>query len=51
MLSGEIPFEIYDKTCKAFEAVNEGYDIESPPWDTISDSAKNLVRSMLTVKP
>lgn len=35
-----------------FDAILEGYiDFESSPWPSISDSAKDLVRRMLTQDP
>lgn len=35
-----------------FDAVLKGYiDFDSDPWPVISDSAKDLIRRMLTSKP
>jgi len=35
-----------------FDAVLKGYiDFESDPWPVISDSAKDLIRRMLSSKP
>lgn len=35
-----------------FDAVLKGYiDFESEPWPKISDSAKDLIRKMLTMDP
>ncbi|XP_076922948.1 calcium-dependent protein kinase 19-like [Bidens hawaiensis] len=51
LLSGVPPF--WAETEKGiFDAVLEGYiDFESDPWPSISPSAKNLVRRMLTQDP
>lgn len=44
---------IYAETERGiFDAILEGVvDFESQPWPSISDSAKNLVRKMLTQDP
>lgn len=51
LLSGVPPF--WAETEKGiFDAILEGYiDFESQPWPSISDSAKDLVRKMLTPDP
>ncbi|KAJ9169099.1 hypothetical protein P3X46_020566 [Hevea brasiliensis] len=51
LLSGVPPF--WAETEKGiFDAILEGYiDFESSPWPSISDSAKDLVRRMLTQDP
>lgn len=44
---------IYAETERGiFDAILEGVvDFESQPWPSISDSAKDLVRKMLTLDP
>ncbi|KAG1368313.1 calcium-dependent protein kinase 19 [Cocos nucifera] len=51
LLSGVPPF--WAETEKGiFDAILQGYiDFESDPWPSISDSAKDLVRKMLTQDP
>lgn len=51
LLSGVPPF--WAETEQGiFEAVLQGYlDFESDPWPSISDSAKDLIRKMLTINP
>ncbi|EOA34990.1 hypothetical protein CARUB_v10020082mg [Capsella rubella] len=51
LLSGVPPF--WGETEKTiFEAILEGkVDLETSPWPTISESAKDLIRKMLTVDP
>lgn len=51
LLSGVPPF--WAETEKGiFDAILEGHlDLESSPWPTISDSAKDLIKKMLTMDP
>ncbi|CAD5174860.1 unnamed protein product [Musa acuminata subsp. malaccensis] len=51
LLSGVPPF--WAETEKGiFDAISQGYiDFESQPWPTISQSAKDLIRKMLTKDP
>ncbi|XP_030950809.1 calcium-dependent protein kinase 29-like isoform X3 [Quercus lobata] len=51
LLSGVPPF--WGETEKAiFEAILEGkLDLQSPPWPSISASAKDLIKQMLTMNP
>ncbi|KAL6524864.1 Calcium-dependent protein kinase 29 [Orobanche minor] len=51
LLSGFPPFWA-DTDKGIFEEILEGkVDLQSPPWHTISDSAKDLIDKMLTVDP
>ncbi|XP_022743898.1 calcium-dependent protein kinase 5-like [Durio zibethinus] len=51
LLSGVPPF-IAETTQAQFEATLKGHiDFESEPWPQISDSAKDLIRKMLCLRP
>eukprot|EP00698_Gefionella_okellyi_P008828 TRINITY_DN2210_c0_g1_i1.p1 TRINITY_DN2210_c0_g1~~TRINITY_DN2210_c0_g1_i1.p1 ORF type:complete len:363 (+),score=39.83 TRINITY_DN2210_c0_g1_i1:75-1091(+) len=51
LLCGFPPF-YHDNNALLFAAIKKGeYDFPSPYWDKISDSAKSLVRGLLTVDP
>ena len=45
--------KFFSETEKAiFEAILEGkLDLQSPPWPSISASAKDLIKQMLTMNP
>ena len=51
MLSGSHPFHGRDDE-ELFAMIKSGFlDVLSPPWDEVSDGAKDLVRKLLTVDP
>ena len=49
----ELKFFFFSETEKAiFEAILEGkLDLQRPPWPSISASAKDLIKQMLTINP
>ena len=51
LLCGFPPF-YHESTAALYKQIKKGqYDFPSPYWDEISDSAKDLVRALLTVDP
>ncbi len=51
MLSGKAPFD-HEDAQTLFAIIKAGkYDMESSPWNSISDDAKDFVRHLLVVKP
>ena len=51
LLAGYAPFDEEDEMLMFRKILNSNYTFPAEPWDTISDEAKELVRSLITVDP